>query len=423
MGGSQWKCAEAHRGRLALGLALSSLTGFAAASTAATELPRLGSIQRSCPDTGAYVTVLEGRTAPLSGGQVGALLLVGDGSSGATVDLGRPDLPSHVLVSERGLAVLVWATAEDIEARWFSASAEATGSNSIVESGQLEAGREPALGQGADGATTLILPLDREVLVEVNLASGAVDRRERAERRDSAASLEGLDAAVDADPTAPDAWAALTRALHREGEDERAREVLEEAVQTLHGGRTQPVSMRWSVTDPRARLTLNLYEERLTAGDAEGAHATLDDLERLYPCMEEAVLLRAELALGSAADESSGYAAADEVLRGTIHLLDGDEERAAAHVDAARFLEERGALEQAVQHLGEAVALGEDREIVLRTLARIEAARGNSLAAAVWLERLRARWENDLESLNDERRRASCAERIERITSEIESLR
>jgi len=343
--------------------------------------------------------------------------------------------PLHVLGGQRNELVLVWCDGGSPTLAWFDGRGALVGE---VEGAQLELAaldprRAPVLRHGSEG-TSVIVPIADGTRRIVDLATGAVgtvetssssrlrlEAEDRARHGDHAGAVERFEGALAEDPTDPDTWRALARALERKGEPTAARAVLARGTEAVHGGRLAPVSMEWRVVDPRARLAYDVVTHYEREGDTARALAALGDVERLYPCMEQATLHRATLARASGG--AAGARAADDVLRATIERLECPRTRASAHLDAVAFHERSGDLELARSHLEEARQLGEQREVVLRALARIDLARGEPQLAEKALVQLRARWSEDHAALTDDRRRAKSSERLARIDAELADVR
>jgi tetratricopeptide (TPR) repeat protein len=343
--------------------------------------------------------------------------------------------PLHVLGGHRSELVLVWCTGGAPALAWFDGRGALVGAvgSAELESGALDPRRAPALRQGPVG-TSVIVPIADGTRRIVDLATGAISAAEEGaserlrlaaeehERQgDHAGAIQHLEGALAEDPTDPDAWRSLARALERQGEPTAARDVLVRGTEALHGGRLEPVSMEWRVVDPRARLAYDVVTRFERDGDMASALAALGDVERLYPCMEQATLHRASLVRASGGAE--GANAADELLRATIERLECPRARAAAHLDAVTFHERSGDLELARTHLVDVLQLGEQREVVLRALARIDLARGEPALAEDALAQLRVRWSEDHASLTDDRRRAKSSERLARLDAELAEVR
>lgn len=355
--------------------------------------------------------------------------------SALTPIVARHGLPEHVLGTRAGEIVVIWSEGARTTAAWFDGAGALRGAvdGAALALGPLAERRAPAL-RVAGARTQVLMPLEDGQRYVLDLGTGSVCRerptsgprlvseaQDLAREGDLTGAVARFEDALTQDPTDPEAWRAFARALERGGEVSRSRDVLVRASETVHGGRLKPVSMDWRVCDPRARLTLDLVTKCEQQGDIESALAALRTVERLYPCMEEATLHRASLARAS--DPEQGAALADVVLRETIALLECPHARAAAHLDAATFHERGRDLELARAHLTDVWTLGEEREVVLRSLARIDTARGAYAAAVEALELLRQRWLADLESLSDDRRRQRSDGRLAGLERELADLR
>lgn len=338
----------------------------------------------------------------------------------------RRGAPEHLLVSASGVVVLVFHAAGGASLVWFDGRGAFLGE---TRTAPLDPARSPVF----VGPESLLLPLADGTRVQLALDSAHItlvgggtsaslrrDADELARRGELAAAVAEYERVVASDPTDAEAWRSLARALERTGDGRGAQRVLTRANDAVQGGRQKPVSMDWRVLDPRARLALDLVAQYELRGDSERARRALDDLARLYPCMEEATLCRAKLA--EASDPVEGPLLADAVLRETIARLECPRARAAAHLDAAAFHERARSLDLARAHLTDVLALGEQREVVLRALARIDTERGDYARAVQSLTQLRERWAADLASVTDERRRAHSQERLDRLDRELAAL-
>ena len=337
--------------------------------------------------------------------------------------------PSQALGDVRRGLALVWERGGQSLIAWLDPDGAFAGSLSGAALGVLAADRA-VLWAEIDGRPALIVPLADGAQLQVDLASGSVHEQrpmptqqalaaasEATRAGDHGAAAAALASAIDADPTDPEAWRALARALERKGDREAARETLARGMQTLHGARLTPVSTEWRVVDPRARVALELVTQRERAGEHAGALQALEEALRLYPCMDEAVLRHA-----AEVRRNKGADAADGALRAAIARLECARAQAAAHVDAADFHLRAGAHALAQSHLYDALALGEDREATLRTLAKVEVALGRPCAARAVLQRLHGRWLADRDGATDTRRREHAAERLARLEGEIARL-
>ena len=337
--------------------------------------------------------------------------------------------PSHALGGvRRGLAVVFERGADSILV-WLDADGDLAGLVSGTDLGTLAPDRA-VIWSDEGGRAVFIVPQVDGSQRQVDSATGRVEERppsvtnralaaasEATRTGDHAAAAQALRSAVDADPTDPEAWRALSRALERSGDDAAARAALARGMQTLHGARLTPVSTEWRVVDPRARVALELVAQRERAGEHAAALQALEEALRLYPCMDEAVLRHA-----AEVRRSRGVDAADEELRRAIARLACPRAQASAHIDAARFHERERAYLYTRAHLYAALALGEDREATLRSLADVEVALVNPCEARAVLQRLHARWVADFDAATDIRRREYAAARLVRLEHELAQL-
>ncbi|MEZ6015527.1 MAG: hypothetical protein R3F49_10460 [Planctomycetota bacterium] len=342
-------------------------------------------------------------------------------------------MPTHALCTREGELVLLWSAGGAITLGRFDGRGALRGllDGRALGLDALDDERAPLVRSTANGAGIVLWLADgRRVLVDLQ-AGCALDLEDdaaalHAEAAASARSgdlesqVETLERALAKDPSDTEAWRSLARAIERSGDRDAAREVLARASTSLLEGRIKPVSMDWRVCDPRARLAFDLASRYEREGDLGRARAALRTVETLFPCMEEATLHRASLAL--ALDPEHGASAADAILNETIAMLECPRAQSAAHLDAAALLERAGAFDLARTHIAASIALGEDREVVLRALARVELALGDTSAAIAALERLKARWLADHALLEDDRRRVKSKERLEHLEAELASL-
>jgi len=344
-------------------------------------------------------------------------------------------LPEHVLGAPRAGLVCVWSdSGAPPVVVWFDANGllEGRASGEDGSLGPLDPRRAPVLRRNGTCAE-LVLPQLNSPRRILDLATGQIttEPSDDTTRRcadalallnagDTLGAVTALEVAVADDPSDPKAWRELARAIERSGDNSRAVTVLARGVAAVHAGRLTPVSTEWRVLDPRARLSYDLVQQYTRTGQIVRAEAALEATLRHYPHMQEAVLHRASSALRT--DPIDGRSRADALLRAALVGLDCPRERAAAHLDAATFHERAGAFELARAHLDEALACGEDREIVVRGLARLAERCGQFGDAVEALTLLRERWVQDLAPLVDERRRDHALERLARLDEELASL-
>ncbi len=204
---------------------------------------------------------------------------------------------------------------------------------------------------------------------------------------DDVAAQTSLEAAKAAYPTEPRVYQQLAR-LHRSSGDRAAQlDCLEEGLLRSHSAANQAVTHDWQVGTPEARLVLEFVETtRKVRGDQE-ADKALGQALTLYPCMEQAVMLRAELLFASG---KSAEAIAS--LEQAVGALEGSEEVGAALHDIGRFLDRQGHHAEALAFMERAFAKGEFSEFLIRDIADLHVEANQPAVAARWLSRLADHW-------------------------------
>ena len=204
---------------------------------------------------------------------------------------------------------------------------------------------------------------------------------------DEAAARTSLEAAREAFPAEPRVYQQLAR-IHRNAGDRAAQlDCLEEGLRRSHGAVREAVTLDWQVGTPEARLVLEFVETtRKVRGDRE-AGRVLGQALTLYPCMEQAVILRAELLLASGKGEE-----AIASLEEAVGALEGSEEAGAALHDIGRFLERQGRHEEALEFMERSFAKGEFSEFLIRDIADLHVRFNQPTVAAKWLSRLADHW-------------------------------
>ncbi len=204
---------------------------------------------------------------------------------------------------------------------------------------------------------------------------------------DEIAAQSTLEAAKDAFPAEPRVYQQLAR-MHRTSGDASAQlDCLEEGLLKSHSVTSRAVTHDWQVGTPEARLVLDFVETtRKVRGNREATKA-LGQALTLYPCMEQAVLLRAELLISSGKD-----AEALASLESAIGALGESEELGSALHDIGRFLERQGRPRAALAYMERAYQEGEFSEFLIRDIADLHVEINRPAVAARWLSRLSAHW-------------------------------
>lgn len=290
----------------------------------------------------------------------------------------------------------------------------------------------PCLGLPLACGSLLLVDFDRaatgapystcDVVRPERLACGVDDWLDRARalarNGDAAGELLALEAAIDAAPTDPRAYRAMSRYHERRGDEDRRIACLALAVQRLHAQSDHQRPAAWRVGEPAALLVLEYVRAREERGGAREAHAALDVAAALYPSMEQVVLKRAELLI----DEGL----VDDAIR-TLDLalaqVDASEGLADAYADVGRFLVEAEYDAHAIRFLEDAFVLGDRSEYLIRGLANATARLGEHDRAAAWLERLAEVWSGTLAREDDPDRRARGEERLAELRAEIAAQR
>lgn len=309
----------------------------------------------------------------------------------------------------------------------------------LPESSTLASGEPFQLVAGAEGAALAVtLSCGTMALIDV-AAGGARDltvcslvlpprhacgvdawleqARELARAGDKDAERFALEAALETAPMDPRPYRQLARFLGREGDPQGQIECLQKGLTRLHEGVEGAVTEHWRVGTPKARLAVEYVETaRAVMGDAVAGDA-LDQTLTLYPCMEQAVLLQAELLLDADQPE-----AAEEFLFGALARLDADVDIAAAYHDVGRFLHRHGHSECALRFMRDAFALGNRSEYLLRSLADLHLCRSEADVAADYLSILADQWRATQNGGTEERRRLIGERRLQELELEIETI-
>lgn len=234
---------------------------------------------------------------------------------------------------------------------------------------------------------------------------------------DEAAARTSLKAAKEAFPAEPRVYQQLAR-IHRSAGDQAAQlDCLEEGLLRSHSAAQKAVTHDWQVGTPEARLVLEYVETtRKVRGDQEAGKA-LGQAMTLYPCMEQAVMLRAELLFASGKGEE-----AIASLERAVGALEGSSEAGAALHDIGRFLERKGHHEEALAFMERAVAKGEFSEFLIRDIADLHVRANQPTVAARWLSRLADHWGSVANGASDADRALRGRRRLADLRQEIEEL-
>ncbi len=226
-----------------------------------------------------------------------------------------------------------------------------------------------------------------------------------------------LEAAKDAFPAEPRIYQQLAR-IHRSSGDPAAQlQCLEEGLRRSHSATSQAVTRDWQVGTPEARLVLDFVETtRKVRGNGEATKA-LGQALTLYPCMEQAVLLRAELLFSSGKD-----AEAIASLEEAVGALEGSEELGPALHDIGRFLERQGRDGAAIRCMKRAYEAGEFSEFLIRDIADLHVRVGRPVGAARWLTRLKNHWASVANGASEADRSRRGDRRLADLQREIEEL-
>lgn len=234
---------------------------------------------------------------------------------------------------------------------------------------------------------------------------------------DQSAARYAFEAAIETDPTDARTYREFSNFLERQNQDEDRLACLRLGVDRLYARADGPVTGDWAVGTPSARLVVDfLQATRKIEGDAK-CHTLLDEALALYPCMEQVVLMRAELLLEEDEDEAAIYA-----IDHALALIDPNSDLAAAHHDVGRFLRRHKRDQMASRYLEDAYALGDRSEFLLRGLAGTAEDSGDYLRAIMWLEELAGIWRGTHNGESAARRSARGAARLAGLGDEIDEL-
>ncbi|MDG1051433.1 MAG: tetratricopeptide repeat protein [Planctomycetota bacterium] len=234
---------------------------------------------------------------------------------------------------------------------------------------------------------------------------------------DDVGARVALESARRDHPTDPRVYQQLAR-LHESAGDPMAQlHCLQEGLLKSHGASGQAITNDWQVGTPEARLVVELVETtRQVHGDAE-ASRTLGEALTLYPCMEQAVILRAELLFASGGPDE-----AIASLERALAALEGSDESSAAMHDIGRFLQEQGRDEEALTYMNRAFQKGGFSEFLIRDIAELHLQAGQSTLAARWLTKLADHWASVANGSSGVDRALRGHRRLAELRREIEAL-
>ncbi|MEM6569870.1 MAG: hypothetical protein AAF957_15780 [Planctomycetota bacterium] len=242
--------------------------------------------------------------------------------------------------------------------------------------------------------------------------------RELHREGDQHAERFALEAAIETEPDSARGYRAMARYFERTGDDEARVRCLRHGVDRVHAEVDGAVTERWQVGSPAARLVVEYAEAVRDAFGDEQAHEALDEVLGLYPCMEHAVLMRAELHFDAGDDR-----AALQSLYDALSRLSGEADVAAAYHDVGRFLSRMERQDQALAFLKDAYELGDRSEFLIRGIAGLYCQRDEHELAAEWLTRLADHWRTLSNGDSELERRLRGYQRLAELEKEIEELR
>ena len=241
--------------------------------------------------------------------------------------------------------------------------------------------------------------------------------RDLARDGDAEAAQVALEAAIEAEPEDPRGYRQLARLHEKAGDHEAQLRCLQQGIDRIHADAKGIVTDRWQVGTPAAHLALEYVETtRDVFGDAQ-AHDALLQTMAFYPCMEQAILLYAELLLDAGQEE-----AALEALRRALARLSADADLAAANHDVGRFLRREGLGSAALEFLENAYALGQRSEFLIRGISDLHGEQGEPGRAAEWLAHLAEHWRESTNGDSELERRLRGYQRLAELELEIETL-
>ncbi|WP_145194369.1 hypothetical protein [Planctomycetes bacterium Poly30] len=259
------------------------------------------------------------------------------------------------------------------------------------------------------------------VILSDKYACGVEAWLEQARQLDRAGDAEAarfaLDAAIETDPMDARGYRELAHFYRRQDLTAQQLNTLRTGVTRLHAKVLGVADDDWQVGTPAARLTLDYLNAARATDDPELVTDVMDLALRLYPCMEQLVLTRAEFWIG----EGETTKAIDSI-RAALGQVDPNGDLAAAHHDAGRFLRRKGLTEAALHFCEDAYALGDHSEFLLRGLADISVELNKPERAVEWLSLLAERWRSELESVSDGTRNERAQSRLRVLEEEIAAL-
>ena len=234
---------------------------------------------------------------------------------------------------------------------------------------------------------------------------------------DTDAAKYALEAAIETDPTDARGYRELANFYRRRGEDGHRIDCLEAGVMKLHQGLEGVADDKWQVGTPAARLTYDYITALHAEDDSLRASEALERALKLYPCMEQMVLLQAELLI-----KDGHVDVAVETLHEALGKLDPNADLAAAYHDVGRFFLRNEQPQPALRFLEDAFALGDETEFLLRGLADVSLELGEPSRAADWLTRLASRWRSTRNGSTGEARAERAEQRLRELDDEITRL-
>lgn len=234
---------------------------------------------------------------------------------------------------------------------------------------------------------------------------------------EEAAARTSLEAAKEAFPLEPRVYQQLAR-IHRSSGNRAAQlECLEEGLLRSHSAANQTVNYEWQVGTPEARMVLEFVETTRKVRGDQAAGKALGQAMTLYPCMEQAVMLQAEMLFAAG---KAGQAIA--ALERAVGALEGSEEVGAAMHDIGRFLDRQGRHEEALAFMERAFAKGEFSEFLIRDIADLHVEANQPTVAARWLSKLADHWGSVANGASGVDRALRGHRRLADLMREIEEL-
>ncbi len=241
--------------------------------------------------------------------------------------------------------------------------------------------------------------------------------RALASQGDCDAALYALETAIESDPADPRCYRELANFHGRQGDSTAKLVSLELGMERLFEGAGGAVTGSWRVGTPEARLALEYVAASKDIDGVPGAHQALDRAMSLYPCMAQAVFLRAELLFEADRPEEALLA-----IQGAVAQLDPNADLSDAYHDVGRFLIKHDRRIEALRYLEDAYALGERSEFLFRSLATICEEEGERERAATWLSELAKMWRSIHNGESEPGRNARGEARLAKLDAEIAAL-